>query len=243
MPDYVKLSPHEFMAWWIASTGAKRHASNILLHYMKFRFGAEIPTDYRTLLKTPVKPVPMPIHPGQYMHVGLHRALYHSLCEVPDVKSTFSTSVILMQFFVDDGLKIRKSIRSDAWIIMVNIRHTVKKRLRLVPKVIVVYYGEKKPGDFNDFLWPFVMELLDLLDVGIEYKNMQLSLKILNFVLDAPARCYCKQVKGVNGYFGCDVCIEEGDHIDRRMTFLNMNAPERNDVDYRTRAYDGSRLS
>lgn len=237
VPGYVKLPPHEFMSWWIASTGAKRHASNILLHYMKYHFGAEIPVDYRTLLKTPVKPVPLPIHPGEYMHVGVQRALHHLLCEVPDVKSTFSTSIILMQFFVD-GLRIRKSTRADAWIIMMNIRHSLKKRLRLVPKVIGVYYGEKKLRDFNDFLWPFVMELLDLLDVGIQYGNMQLKLKILNFVLDAPARCYCKQVKGVNGYFGCDVCVEEGDHIDHRMTFLNMNDPERNNVDYRTRAYD-----
>lgn len=147
VPDYVKLSPHEFMSWWIASTGAKRKASNILLHYMKFKFGAEIPTDYRTLLKTPVKPVPIPIHPGTY-------------------------------------------------------------------------------------------GTLELLDIGIEFDNGTLPLKILNFVLDAPARCYCKQVIGVNGYFGCDVCVEEGDYIDRKMASLNMKAPESNDVDYRTRVYD-----
>lgn len=82
------------------------------------------------------------------------------------------------------------------------------------------------------------MELLDLLDSGIKFDNMQLKLKILNFVMDAPARCYYKLVKGVNGYFGCDVCVEEGDHIDHRMVFLNMNAPERNNDDYRTRLYD-----
>lgn len=53
--DYVKLSPREFMSWWITSTRAKRKASNILLHYMKFKFGADIPSDYRTLLKTTYK--------------------------------------------------------------------------------------------------------------------------------------------------------------------------------------------
>lgn len=237
VPGYVNLPPHEFMSWWIASTDAKRHSSNILLHYMKYHFGAEIPSDYRTLLKTPVKSVPLLIHPGNYMHVGVQLALHHLLCEVSDVTTTFSTSVILMQFFVD-GLRIKKSSRSGAWVIMMNIRHDVKKRLRLVPKVIGVYYGEKKPSDFNDFLWPFVMELLDLLDLGIDFKNIQLKLKILNFVLDAPARCSCKMVKGVNGYFGCDVCIEEGEYIDNRMTFLDMSASERNNVDYRTRKYD-----
>lgn len=199
IPDYVKLSPRELMSWWITSTGAKRKAANIVLHYMKFKFGADIPSDYRTLLKTPINPVPMPVHPGAYIHVGVHRALYHLLSEVPDVE-------VLMQFFID-GLRLTRSTKADAWIIIMSIRHTVKKRLRLVPKVIGVYYGDRKPKDFNDFLWPFVMELLDLLNSGIEFNNVQLKLKILNFVLDAPARCYCKQVAGVNGYFGCDVCV------------------------------------
>lgn len=34
------------------------------------------------------------------------------------------------------------------------------------------------------------------------------------------------------------MCVEEGDFIDHRMTFSNLNAPERNDVDYRARVYD-----
>lgn len=145
-----------------------------------------------------------------------------------------------MQFFVD-GLTISRSTKAEAWIIMMNIRQEAKQRLRLVPKVIGVYYGEKKPKDFNDLSsisitkgHNFVTEILDLLKNGIEFDSALLKLKILNFVLDAPARCYLKQVKGVNGYFGCDVCVEEGDYIDHRMNFLNMNARERNDVEYRT---------
>ncbi len=237
VPNYVKFTPSEFMSWWIASTGAKRKASNILLHYMKFKFNAQIPTDYRTLLRTPVNPVPFLMHPGSYIHVGVHRALYHLLSEVRDIQSMFTDAKVLMQFFVD-GIRMTKSTKADAWVIMMSIRRKVKKRLRLVPKVIGVYYGDKKPEDFNQFLWPFVMELLDLIDTGIEFNNVQLKLEILNFVMDAPARCYCKQITGVNGYFGCDNCVEEGDYIEHRMTFLNMNAPERNDADYRNRVYD-----
>lgn len=120
---------------------------------MKFRFNADIPMDYRTLLRTPVKPIPLPIHPGSYIHVGVHRALFHLLSELQDVKTVFSAEV-LMQFFVD-GLKITKSTKADTWVIMMNIRGKVKKRLRLVPKVIGVYYGDKKPEDFNEFLWPW----------------------------------------------------------------------------------------
>lgn len=171
----------------------------------------------------------MPIYPGENIHLGVP-SLYHLLSEA----GTISSADILIQFFVD-GLSISKSTKFEVWIIMMNIRQAIKQRLRLVPKVIGVYLGEKKPANFNEFLWPFVMELLDLLQHGIEFKNVVLKLKILNFVLDAKARCYCKQV---NGYLGCDVCVEEGDHIDNRMTFLNMNAPVRNDADYRARVFD-----
>lgn len=66
---FVELDPAKFMAWWITATGAKRKASNLILHYMKHRFDLKIPTDYRTLLKTPVNPIPKIIHPGSYIHL------------------------------------------------------------------------------------------------------------------------------------------------------------------------------
>lgn len=76
-----------------------------------------------------------------------------------------------------------------------------------------VYFGKTKPQNFNEFLWAFVMELLELLESGIEFDNVLLKLKVLNFVLDAPARSSCKHVTNVNGYYGCDVCV-------RRMVIL-----------------------
>lgn len=49
VPEYIKLSPSEFMSYWITSTGAKRKASNMLLKYLKFKFDVDIASDYRTL--------------------------------------------------------------------------------------------------------------------------------------------------------------------------------------------------
>lgn len=155
-PLYVNLEPSEFMAWWITSTGCKRKASNILLHYYKLRFNLDIPSDYRTLLKTP-KPVPKYIEPGSYIHLGVHRSLHRILSEN---RKLSAVTELLMQFFVD-GVSISKSTKSDLWLIMVNIRNKGFKRQS--PKVVGMYLGEKKPQDFNEFLWPFVMELLDLL--------------------------------------------------------------------------------
>lgn len=148
--DFVKMSPSDFMAWWITTTGAKRKASNMLLHYFRHKFDVDIPTDYRTLLGTPNKPIPMLISPGSYMHIGVHKALFHLLSEAK--KELTLPTTVLMQFFVD-GVKIFRSSKTGLWVIMVNIR-SKKLTRRLTPKVIGVYYGEKKPGDFNDFLWP-----------------------------------------------------------------------------------------
>ncbi len=234
-PDYVKLSAKEFMSWWITSSGAKLKASNILLHYMKHKFDLDIPTDYRTLLQTPKTPVPKIIEPGSYIHVGLRLALYRLIAEAGNIAPVNLVASILMQFFVD-GLSISRSTTDGYWVIMVNIRHELIKRL--VPKVIGVYYGEKKMTNFNDFLWAFVMELLDILDNGIDIDGTILMPKILNFVLDAPARCGCKAIKGVNGYFGCDVCVTEGDNINNRIAFLDLDAPLRNDTDFRARRYE-----
>lgn len=231
VPDYVDFSPPEFMKWWITTTGAKRKASNYLLHYFKFKFNVNIPTDYRTLLRTPRKPIPKVITPGSYIHVGLSKALHRLLSEAGSIKSVN----ILMQFFID-GLSIARSTKDEFWIIMVNIRNVAVQRL--IPKVIGVYYGKKKVIDFNDFLWPFVNEVNDILEKGIVFNGVVMKPKILNFVLDAPARTSCKAVKAVTGYFGCDVCTTEGDYIHHRIAFPDLDAPLRNDNDYRARIYD-----
>lgn len=249
--DYVKLSPSEFMAWWVTSTGAKRKASNILMHYMKYKFKADIPADYRTLLKTPVKPIESTINPGCYIHVGVRKAILQ-LCSEADLCGQHSRQNILMQFFVD-GLSISRSTKDGFWIIMMNIRNVSARCF--TPKVIGVYYGMKKAANFNDFLWPFVMELNEIIDFGIVFNEHKLMPKILNFVLDSPSRSSCKAVKAVTGYFGCDVCTAEGDlmytqfrtiklihflsdFIHNRMAFLDLDAPIRNDADYRGRVYD-----
>lgn len=231
IPEYIDLPPSHFMAWYITSTGAKRKASNMLLKYLKHKYGENIPTDYRTLLRTPVKPVPKNITLGNYVHLGVRQALMQLMSEAGTVLSTN----IFLQFFVD-GLLISRSTKEEAWIIMMNVRKASQRRL--IPKVIGVHYDEKKPSNFNEFLWPFVTELLELLESGFVSNGTVLKLNILNFVLDAPSRTSCKCVKHINGYYGCGYCLAEGDSIDHRMAFLDLEAPLRNDYDYRSRKYD-----
>ncbi|KAG4073668.1 hypothetical protein HA402_000892 [Bradysia odoriphaga] len=61
---------------------------------------------------------------------------------------------------------------------------------------------------------------------------------ILNLRATRKIRFGCKTVKGVNGYFGCDVCVTEGANINNRIAFLELDATLCTDQDFRERKYD-----
>lgn len=73
------------------------------MHYMKYKFGANIPTDYRTLLRTPVKPIESVMEPGGYIHVGVRKALNQLLSEVGpfDHHTSEYSYAIFRRWFVD----------------------------------------------------------------------------------------------------------------------------------------------
>jgi len=60
-----------------------------------------------------------------------------------------------------------------------------------------------------------------------------LKFKIGQIVCDAPAKAFILDVKGHNAYHGCNSCTVEGDFINSRMAYLNMDAPLRNDQSFR----------
>ncbi|KAJ6639802.1 hypothetical protein Bhyg_12549 [Pseudolycoriella hygida] len=88
-----------------------------------------IATDYRTLLRTPVAPVPKYKTLGVYVYLGVRRALRQLLTEAGKILSF----KVLMQFFVD-GFKISESTKDNLWIVTMNVRKVTKPRL--TPKAI-----------------------------------------------------------------------------------------------------------
>lgn len=226
----MTMTPKDFMQWWISNNGIKLKASSDLLKYLKRNFDSDLPNDYRTLLKTPKLPVVTEISPGKYIHLGVSNALKNILSES---KYHQPSSPLKLQFFVD-GLPISKSSNDGLWVIMVTIRN-LKKNLK--PRTIGVYEGKHKPEDFNEFLYPFVVETLELLKDGFEFEGSKKIIENENFVLDAPARTGIKQVKHINGYFGCDVCLTEGICIDHRMIYPDLDSNVRTDEEFRGRTY------
>lgn len=80
---------------------------------------------------------------------------------------------------------------------------------------------------------PFISELKTLL-LMYSYNNKVIPLELRSIICDAPARNSCLATKSYNGYFGCGKCTQEGDYINHRMTFQNIEFTKRTNESFRT---------
>lgn len=85
----------------------------------------------------------------------------------------------------------------------------------------------KKPYDCNEFLRDFVDEAKILVADGLQYGEKHISVSIHSLIADAPAKSFVTATKGHTGYFSCAKCTTEGDYIDRRICFPDINCPKR----------------
>lgn len=60
------------------------------------------------------------------------------------------------------------------------------------PMVVAIWSGEGKPSSCNDYLKPFVDELLLLLENGIDINGHKIYILIGCFICDSPARAFIK---------------------------------------------------
>lgn len=60
------------------------------------------------------------------------------------------------------------------------------------PMIIGIYCGESKPPTPDEFLTPFVDELLTILNNGIIINGYKISIYIRCFICDTPARSFIK---------------------------------------------------
>ena len=75
--------------------------------------------------------------------------------------------------------------------------------------MIGLYAGPSKPANFNDFLRPFVLEMIDLIENGFDYQGLIIKISLIGFVCDAPARALIKAIKSHTGYCACERCTVE----------------------------------
>ncbi|XP_072157276.1 uncharacterized protein [Bemisia tabaci] len=186
-----------------------------------------LPKDARTLLKTPkntgAKIVPM--DPGRFFHFSWKAALIRLFEE-----SGIDPPDIIELSINADGLPLFKSPRSEFWPILASIFNVPQLLKNVI--VISLYYGPKKPGDFDHFIKQMVDDCNDLFSNGlvINGKKVRCQVRVLPF--DAPAKASVLGIKNFNAHSACIQCKCEGITVNHRTYFRGTQFEPRTHVGF-----------
>lgn len=187
--------------------------------------GHDLPSDARTLLKTPRKSKVVRTQDGTYYYANLFRNLKILLS-----KLDFDIGDMYIDFNID-GLPLSRSSRSDLWPILARVYNT---KFKSDVFLIGGYHGISKPKDLNLFFKHFVREILDL-NEGFYIGDKKYNICIGRFICDAPATSFIKCIKQFNGYFGCGKCRQEGEGLVGKTIFPEIDCDLRTDENFRQR--------
>lgn len=146
---------NEFLRSWISDCNIPQMHVNKLIKYLKNNGHPTLPTDCRTLMRTPIKRNIIPMTPGNYVHMGLENGLQYYFDQF-NVNDHLPSEIILD--FNIDGLPLSKSSSNCFWLILCRI---VNENNPFV-FVVGIYNGYNKPNNFKEFLDPFVNEVIAL---------------------------------------------------------------------------------
>lgn len=194
-----------------------------------------LPTDPRTLMKTPRFVNIDKVSGGEFAYFGIKtgivRRLKHTLseCNFPLVQKMQSQSKLpILSISVGiDGLPISNSNTKSFWPI-IGILDQVKES---TPFIIELFYGNSKPTD-SLFLEKFVNDASELEMSGIVYEEQNYNFKISCIIADAPARSFLKGCKQHNSYNSCERCVQEGEWLGR-VIFRKTDCVKRTDNSFR----------
>lgn len=185
--DIETLSIRDQIQQWALKYQIHHNALNgllgILRDHSNTNFKNFLPKDSRSLLKTPRINNIESMDNGEYWYNGLENCLQHVLSQTI---SELPTCIHLS--FNIDGLPIAKSTKNEFWPISGKI-----EGMDIAPFIIAIFFGSTKPP-LEQYLRPFVNELLKLLKDGLIIQGKNYPIKIRCFICDTPARCFIKGV-------------------------------------------------
>lgn len=169
---------------WAVNHNITHQALRDLLKLLKSQYkDARLPLDPRTLLGTPqaTGELCVDIAGGKYWHNGLKACLDQWFANVDENKS------ISLNINVD-GLPIYKSSKYQLWPILCNVHEMPQ----LSPLPVGIFLGKSKPSNVNEFLTPFVDELLPILENGYVVNYQTIDVRVRCLICDSPARAFIK---------------------------------------------------
>lgn len=151
-----------------------------------------VPTDVRTLMKTPKIHEIKNISGGSYVHLGVENILMPILIKY-NVPLYLPDNVLKVGLNID-GFRFSKSSKSQYWPILIAILNIKELSNNVVP--IGIFHGLKKPKCVEEFLNPFITDILGVMSRGLVVNGTNLKLEIKNIVCDAPVKSFFIKCKG-----------------------------------------------
>lgn len=215
----------ELQKWGITHQVPQNAVSDLLKILKTHQCFSYLPSDSRTLFRTPKSTPVREVLPGNYCHMGIEEGIKSILNSqahdlVPD---------LVKVHFNIDGIPIHKSTNTAFWPILGSIRSFEGVF------VVGIYEGTSKPADVNCYLEEFVSEAINLFEKGIYFNNKKINFIIEAFVCDAPARAFVTNIKYHTGYYSCGKCSAKGKIVDDRVVLIKVDATLRTDSNFRSR--------
>ena len=187
------------LAAWIVRHNLPREGSNELLSILRDH-GHRLPSDVRTLLKTPKYCEVVEKCGGTYIYYGLETGLVKILKQNPHFFSKNDSISIEINI---DGLPLFKSTRQQFWPILCAFN-------KFQPFVVALYYGSTKPNNVSEFMMDFLREYKELHENDLDFHGKLFRVNLKVFICDSPARSFIKCIKQHNAYNSCERCVIKG---------------------------------
>lgn len=208
---------------WALEFNIQHNALSSLLCLLNRYTNQKLPTDARTLLRTPRSTMIRAVANGHYLHLGLKCAVQQIILQNKELNNSIDLLINI------DGLPLSRSSNACLWPILCS--ENIKKHVFLVG----AYYGAEKPKDVNCFLEEFVEECVALINDVFTFGGKLYNIRISALICDAPAKSLVLQIKGHGGYNSCSKCKIKGEYLNNRVCFPPQNIDEnllRKDEDY-----------
>ncbi|KAL4082809.1 hypothetical protein QTP88_029465 [Uroleucon formosanum] len=195
---------------------------DILLCLMKGE-GLDVPKNIRMLKKTPKNLEIVENSGGSYIHLDLKNMLNPYL--IKQNAQLYIPSRILNIGINIDGLPIAKSSKSQFWPILISVLNFKELPNNVIP--IGIFHGFQKSKSIEEYLNTIIIDLLEVIDNGLNVNETLFTLTISNKSYDPPAKAFLLNIKSHNAYFGCTSCTKEGVYLEHRMTYPALDSPLR----------------
>ena len=156
-------------------------------------YGLDLPKNSRTLKGTPRDINTSAKCSGEFIYLGLKRALHKYLekfhCDEDNLKLVINI----------DRIPLFKSSSVQFWPILVSIN--------------------QKSDPIDDYLEEFLFDLVELSKDGYKYNEKTFNAELHFFACDTPVRVTLKGIAGHTGYNACERCNIKGNWVSNRVTF------------------------